>query len=81
MVKNEKRCAFLGWVNFPEWWVNIKQNAGSTCSRIYNFFLDTIYLQEAKASSEVQNIITTNDELYRSLVADKKLKIQPPKKC
>jgi len=38
-------------------------------------------LQEAKASSEVQNIITTNDELYRSLVADKKLKIQPPKKC
>lgn len=35
-------------------------------------FLDTIYLQEAKASSEVENIITTNDELYRSLVADNK---------
>ena len=35
-------------------------------------FLDTIYLQEAKASSEVENIITTNDELYQSLVADKK---------
>lgn len=35
-------------------------------------FLDTIYLQEAKASSEVENIITTNDELFRSLVADKK---------
>lgn len=35
-------------------------------------FLDTIYLQEAKASSEVENIITTNDELYKSLVADKK---------
>jgi Fic family protein len=34
-------------------------------------FLDTIYLQEAKASSEVENIITTNDELYQSLVADK----------
>jgi len=32
-------------------------------------FLDTIYLQEAKASSEVENIITTNDELYKSLVA------------
>ncbi|MFO7823216.1 MAG: Fic/DOC family N-terminal domain-containing protein [Cyclobacterium sp.] len=36
-------------------------------------FLDTIYLQEAKASSEVENIITTNDELYRSMVADKKV--------
>jgi len=36
-------------------------------------FLDTIYLQEAKASSEVENIITTNDELYKSLVADKKI--------
>lgn len=35
-------------------------------------FLDTIYLLEAKASSEVENIITTNDELYKSLVADKK---------
>ncbi len=36
-------------------------------------FLDTIYLQEAKASSEVENIITTNDELYKSLVAEKKI--------
>jgi Fic family protein len=36
-------------------------------------FLDTIYLQEAKASSEVENIITTNDELYKSIVADKKV--------
>jgi len=36
-------------------------------------FLDTIYLQEAKASSEVENIITTNDELYQSLVADKRI--------
>lgn len=36
-------------------------------------FIDTIYLQEAKASSEVENIITTNDELYQSLVADKKV--------
>ena len=38
-----------------------------------NLFLDTIYLQEAKASSEVENIITTNDELYKSLVADRKV--------
>jgi len=36
-------------------------------------FLDTIYLQEAKASSEVENIITTNDELYKSLVSERKI--------
>lgn len=36
-------------------------------------FLDTIYLQEAKASSEVENIITTNDELYKSLVTERKI--------
>ncbi len=36
-------------------------------------FLDTIYLQEAKASSEVENIITTNDELYKSFAVDKKV--------
>lgn len=36
-------------------------------------FLDTIYMQEAKASSEVENIITTNDELYKSLVAGRKI--------
>jgi Fic family protein len=36
-------------------------------------FLDTIYLQEAKASSEVENIITTNDDLFQSLVADRKV--------
>lgn len=35
-------------------------------------FLDTIYLQEAKASSEVENILTTNDDLFKSLTADKK---------
>ena len=42
-------------------------------------FLDTIYLQEAKASSEVENIITTNDELYKSWVADKKVGNSPTK--
>lgn len=36
-------------------------------------FIDTIYLQEAKASSEIENIITTNDELYKSIVADRKV--------
>ena len=34
-------------------------------------FLDTIHLQEAKASSEIENIITTNDDLYKSMVAEK----------
>ncbi|MCK5400270.1 MAG: Fic family protein [Flavobacteriaceae bacterium] len=33
-------------------------------------FLDTIHLQEAKASSEIENIITTNDDLYKAIVAD-----------
>lgn len=42
-------------------------------------FLDTIYLQEAKASSEVENILTTNDELYKSMVADKKTDNSPIK--
>ena len=36
-------------------------------------FLDTIYLQEAKASSEIENIITTNDELFQSLIVDNKI--------
>jgi len=35
-------------------------------------FLDTIHLQEAKASSEIENIITTNDDLYKSAIAEKK---------
>ncbi len=35
-------------------------------------FLDTLHLQEAKASSEIENIITTNDDLYKSIVAEKK---------
>ena len=35
-------------------------------------FLDTIHLQESKASSEIENIITTNDDLYKSVVADMK---------
>lgn len=36
-------------------------------------FLDTIHLQEARASSEIENIVTTNDDLFRDMVADKKL--------
>lgn len=37
-----------------------------------SLFLDTLHLQEAKASSEIENIITTNDDLYKAVVADKK---------
>jgi Fic family protein len=36
-----------------------------------SLFLDTLHLQEAKASSEIENIITTNDDLYQAVVADK----------
>jgi len=42
-------------------------------------FLDTIHLQEAKASSEIENIITTNDDLYKSVVAEKKFNNQATK--
>lgn len=34
-------------------------------------FLDTIHLQEAKASSAIENILTTNDDLYQALIAEK----------
>ena len=34
-------------------------------------FIDTINLQEAQASSAIENIITTEDELFRASVADK----------
>jgi len=37
-----------------------------------SLFLDTLHLQEAKASSAIENIITTNDDLYQAVVADKK---------
>jgi Fic family protein len=37
-----------------------------------SLFLDTLHLQEAKASSEIENIVTTNDDLYQAVVADKK---------
>lgn len=36
-----------------------------------HLFIDTIHLQEAKSSSAIENIITTNDELYKTIVADK----------
>jgi len=35
-------------------------------------FIDTINLQEAQASSEIENIITSQDELFRAASMDKK---------
>ena len=36
-------------------------------------FLDTIHLQEAQASSAIENIITTQDELFKYSIADKRI--------
>lgn len=36
-------------------------------------FLDTIQLQEAQASSAIENIITTHDELFKASIAEKKI--------
>ena len=36
-------------------------------------FIDTINLQEAQASSEIENIITSQDELFRAASMDKKI--------
>jgi Fic family protein len=36
-------------------------------------FIDTINLQEAQASSEIENIITTQDVLFQASVAEKKI--------
>ena len=33
-----------------------------------NILLDTLALQEARASSNIENIVTTNDDLYRGIV-------------
>lgn len=35
-----------------------------------NILLDTLALQEARASSNIENIVTTNDDLYRGVVFD-----------
>src|SRR5579864_6333728 len=35
-------------------------------------FIDTINLQEAQASSAIENIITTDDELFRASISDQK---------
>jgi Fic family protein len=42
-------------------------------------FIDTIQLQEAKASSEIENIVTTNDDLYQSVVSEMQVKYSSAK--
>jgi Fic family protein len=44
-------------------------------------FVDTINLQEAQASTAIENIITTQDELFRASVADKKIINQATKEA
>lgn len=42
-------------------------------------FIDTINLQEAQASSEIENIITTQDALFQASIADKKIESEATK--
>lgn len=35
-------------------------------------FIDTIQLQEARASSEIENIVMTNEDVFKAVIADKK---------
>ena len=44
-----------------------------------NILLNSIALQEARLSSEIENIVTTNDDLYKA-AADKKLATDPQSK-
>lgn len=42
-------------------------------------FIDTINLQEAQASSEIENIITTQDALFQASIAEKKIENEATK--
>ena len=42
--------------------------------------LQSIALQEAKASSEIENIVTTNDEIYQALSTPQNNQISPSTK-
>jgi hypothetical protein len=43
--------------------------------------INTLGLQEAKDSSEIENIVTTHDELFRMTCCPRPLPIRPPRKC
>ncbi len=45
-----------------------------------SIFINTISLQEAKASSAIENIFTTDDELYRALIFNDEEYVQGPAK-
>lgn len=45
-----------------------------------NILVNSIVLQEARASSEIENIITTNDELFRALSASSQAGVDPATK-
>jgi Fic family protein len=38
-----------------------------------HLFIDTINLQEAQASSAIENIITTQDELFKATIIEKSI--------
>ena len=38
---------------------------------LINILIDTLPLQEARRSSEIENIVTTNDDLYRAMTSDR----------
>lgn len=42
--------------------------------------VDTLPLQEARMSSEIENIVTTNDELYRAMTSENLLRVSPSAK-
>lgn len=44
-----------------------------------NLFIESIHLQEAKASSEIENIVTTHEKLYQSYVGEGKFRYGPQK--
>ena len=42
--------------------------------------VNTLPLQEARMSSEIENIVTTNDELYRAMTSENLLRVSPSAK-
>ena len=56
------------WVNIPEQWVNIKQNGGSTWSRIYSLvYKDFKYTPVEKSLNNVTDILYDEIPKYREL--------------
>ena len=45
-----------------------------------SILIQTLALQEAKDSSEIENIVTTHDELFKAQLADESAQAQLPRK-